>query len=61
MNYGYTVANSIDMINEFCDEPSKYPFWKLQEAINDAKTHYDYGNASKNWYDSVVRVLSQYT
>ena len=42
---GYTVTNSIDMINEYCDNPSKYKKWQLREAINDAKIHYEYGNA----------------
>lgn len=32
MGYGYTVTNSIDMINEYCDNPSKYNSWQLREA-----------------------------
>lgn len=58
---GYTVTNSIDMIDEYCDNPSKYKAWQLREAINDAKIHYEYGNASRNWYDYVVSKLKPYT
>ena len=58
--YGYTVKNSIDLIDEYCDNPSRYKSWQLQEAIHDAKIHYEYGNTSKEWYDSVVRILSPY-
>ena len=58
--YGYTVKNSIDLIDEYCDNPSRYKSWQLREAINDAKIHYEYGNASKEWYESVVRILSPY-
>lgn len=57
---GYTVTNSIDLINEYCNNPSDYQKWQLQTAINDAKIHYEYGNASKDWYDYVVRTLSPY-
>lgn len=58
---GYTVTNSIDMIDEYCNEPTRYKTWQLQEAINDAHTHYVNGCVSKAWYDSVVRILSSYT
>ncbi len=58
---GYTVTNSIDMIDNYCIEPSMYQSWQLREAINDAKTHYENGNASKDWYDYVVSKLSPYT
>ena len=51
---------SIDLIDEFCENPSQYKPWQLREAINDARTHYKNGNASKDWYDSVVRILSNY-
>lgn len=57
--YGYTVKYSIDVIDEFCNNPEKYKNC-LKGAINDAKTHYQFGNASKAWYDSVVRILSEY-
>lgn len=57
---GYTVSTSIDLIDEYCNNPSKYKKWQLQTAINDAKIHYQYGNVSKAWYDSVVRILSSY-
>ena len=57
---GYTVTNSIDLIDEYCNDPSSYKTWQLREAIHDAKIHYEYGNASKNWYDYVVRTLSPY-
>ena len=57
---GYTVSMSIDLIDEFCENPSQYKPWQLREAINDARTHYKNGNASKDWYDSVVRILSNY-
>lgn len=60
MGYGYTVDNSIDMIDEYCENPSKYKSWQLKEAINDAHTHYTYENASRSWYDSVVRTLIPY-
>ena len=57
---GYTVSMSIDSIDEYCKNPSRYESWQLREAINDARTHYERGNASKDWYDSVVRILSSY-
>lgn len=57
---GYTVKNSIGLIDEYCDNPSRYQKWQLQSAINDAYIHYQYGNASKDWYDSVVRILTPY-
>ena len=58
---GYTVTNSISQIEEYCDAPSHFKKWQLNEAINDARTHYEHGNVSKEWYDSIVRILSQYT
>lgn len=58
---GYTVSNSIDLIDEYCNDPSHYEAWQLRTAINDARTHYEHGNASKSWYDSVVRILTPYT
>lgn len=57
---GYTVTNSTSQIDEYCDNPTRYQKWQLREAINDARTHYENGNASKNWYEYVVRVLSRY-
>lgn len=57
---GYTVTNSIDQIDEYCNNPSRYKRWQLSEAINDARTHYENGNASREWYDYVVRSLSRY-
>lgn len=57
---GYTVKMSIDLIDEICDNPSKYPKHMYQQALNDAEVHYKYGNASKQWYDSVVRILQEY-
>ena len=57
---GYIVTNSIDMINEYCNNPSNYKTWQLKEAINDAWTHYTYGMATRNWYEYVERVLSRY-
>ena len=43
---GYTVKYSIAVIDEFCENPSKYQNC-LQGAINDAYVHYEYGNASR--------------
>ncbi len=60
MGYGYTVTHSIDMINEYCNNPSAYKSWQLREAINDARMHYEQGKVSKSWYDQVVRILSSY-
>lgn len=57
---GYTVTNSIDLINEYCNNPGKYQTWQLREAIEDARTHYEHGNASKAWYEQVKRILSAY-
>jgi len=57
---GYTVTNSISQIDEYCDNPTRYQKWQLREAINDARIHYENGNASQNWYEYVVRVLSRY-
>ena len=56
---GYTVKYSIAVIDEFCENPSKYQNC-LQGAINDAYIHYEYGNASREWYESAVRTLSEY-
>lgn len=58
---GYTVTNSIDMIDEYCSDPSRYKSWQLREAINDARTHYEHGTASRDWYNYVVSRLSPYT
>lgn len=58
--YGYTTKMSIDLIDEICNNPSNYPRSMLQQALNDAKVHYNYGNASKSWYDSVRRILNSY-
>ncbi len=58
---GYTVTNSIDMINNYCNNPSLYKSWQIREAIHDAKIHYENGNASRDWYDYVVRTLSPYS
>lgn len=60
MGYGYTVTNSIDMIDTYCSNPSKYKMWQIREAIHDAKTHYENGNVSKAWYDYVVSILTPY-
>lgn len=38
---GYTVTNSIDTINAYCDNPSNYKKWQLKEALHDAKIHYE--------------------
>lgn len=57
----YVVSNSIDVINAYCDEPYNYKSWQLREAINDAKVHYEHGNATKTWYEYVVNTLSPYT
>ena len=57
---GYTVTNSIDQIDEYCNHPTYYKTWQLKEAINDAKVHYEFGNATRYWYDTVVRILSSY-
>ncbi|MDR1410255.1 MAG: hypothetical protein LBJ12_08390 [Oscillospiraceae bacterium] len=59
-NYGYTVTNSVDLIDEYCEHPARYKDWQLREAINDARTHYEHGTKSKDWYEQVVRVLSKY-
>ncbi len=58
---GHTVKNSIDLIDEYCENPSLYKDWQLREAINDAETHYKHEIASKSWYENVVRILSPYT
>lgn len=57
---GYTVSNSIDAIEEYCNNPSKYPAWQLKTAINDAYVHYENGLKSKQWYEYVVLCLSEY-
>ena len=57
---GYVVTNTISQIDEYCENPSGYKGWQLREAIQDAEVHYKHGNASKNWYEFVVRVLSRY-
>ncbi len=57
---GYTVTHSIDIINEYCNNPKLYKTWQLKGAINDAWTHYQYGNVSEVWYNFVVEKLSQY-
>ncbi len=57
---GYTVKMSIDLIDTICDNPSKYSKSMIQQAINDAEVHYNYGNKSQQWYDSVIRILKEY-
>ena len=57
---GYTVKYSIDVINDICNEPEHYKALDFIAVMNDAKVHYEYGNASRAWYDSVCRVLSDY-
>ncbi len=57
---GYTVTHSIDLINEYCEHPTWYKSWQLREAMKDAKVHYQYGNVTKYWYESVIRILSEY-
>ena len=56
---GYTVKHSIDVIDEICNDPERYKNL-IQGALNDARTHYESGNKSKDWYDYVVRTLSRY-
>lgn len=55
---GYGVRMTIDMIDEICNNPSNYDYQDKRRAINDAEQHYLNGNASKAWYESVVRILS---
>ena len=57
---GYTTKMSIDLIDEICNAPSSYSRDMLQQALNDAKIHYNFGNASKDWYDSVCRIINSY-
>ena len=57
---GYTVTNSVATIDEYCSNPERYKSWQLREAINDAETHYKNGNATKQWYEQVKRILSAY-
>lgn len=57
---GYTTKMSIDLIDEICNSPSGYTKSMIQQALNDANTHYEHGNVSKSWYDSVCRILSSY-
>lgn len=57
---GYTVTNSIDLIDKYCENPTAYKTWQLKEAIKDARTHYEHGNASRTWYDYVVDRLSRF-
>ena len=57
---GYRVTHSIDQIDAYCENPSKFEKWQLKEAMHDAKVHYESGNKSKQWYEFVVRRLSQY-
>lgn len=57
---GYTVTFSVAMINEITNPPRDYKIWQLREAMNDARTHYEYGNASETWYQNVVRILGSY-
>ena len=55
---GYGVRMTIDMIDEICNNPAKYDYQDKRRAMNDAEQHYLNGNASKAWYESVVRILS---
>lgn len=59
-NYGYTVEFSIDVIDEICSDPEHYRMLSFIKVMNDAEVHYKHGNATKNWYDSVCRILSEY-
>ncbi len=60
MRIGYSVKHSIDLIDEICENPKQYK-GGYQGVINDARVHYENGNASKGWYDCVVERLSNYT
>ncbi len=57
---GYTVKYSIDVIDDICSDPEHYRMLDFNGVINDAKVHYEYGNVSRDWYDTVVRILSEY-
>lgn len=57
---GYTTKMSIGLIDEICENPPAYSRGMIQQALNDARTHYKYGNATRAWYDTVVRILSSY-
>lgn len=54
----YTVKCDIGLIDLICENPKRYKNL-IQAAINDAKVHYENGNASKQWYDYVVKRLSE--
>jgi len=51
---------SLPSPNQFVPNQRFYMTWQLKAALNDARVHYENGNASKLWYEHVVRVLSPY-
>lgn len=57
-NNGYTVKHSIENIDEICENPERF-LGEIQGALNDARTHYENHNVSKQWYDSVLRILTE--
>jgi len=46
---------------EYCNNPSRYSTWHLREVIADAGTHYENGSAIREWYETVLTILSAYT
>lgn len=56
--FGYTVKFSVDLIEELIDNGhfSRHK-GDLQEAINDLKVHFGYGNVSQQRYEYLMNKL----
>lgn len=56
----YFPRTSKDVIDEIVNDPEHYSPQLFQGIINDAELHYKNNDASKEWYEFVVRRLSPY-
>jgi hypothetical protein len=58
---GYTINYDKELIEEFCDNPSKYSSSMCRGAINDAIVLYKYSSwISRDWVEYVIDTLSPY-
>lgn len=58
---GYTIKYTKWVIEEFCDNPSKYSSSMYRGAINDAIVLYKYSSwISRDWVEYVIDTLLPY-
>lgn len=58
---GYTAKYDKGLIDEFCNNPSKYSSDMYVGAINSAITHYKYSDyITREWIEYVIDTLSRY-